>query len=61
MKRASHRGSRSNFYYWRDKTGHEIDLLVGNGQEMLHPEGGLQQPVAAVGGRVLKKQDSGRA
>jgi predicted AAA+ superfamily ATPase len=35
MKRASHRGSRSNFYYWRDKTGHEIDLLVENGQEVL--------------------------
>jgi len=36
-KRAVHsgRGHRSGFYYWRDKTGHEIDLLIEEGMKLL--------------------------
>ncbi len=28
MKQFLHRGQRPNCYYWRDNTGHEIDLLI---------------------------------
>ncbi len=35
MKRASHRGSRAGFYYWRDKSGHEIDLIIEDGLKVL--------------------------
>ena len=30
-KRISHRGSRAQCYFWRDQTGHEIDLLIEDG------------------------------
>jgi len=28
IKQRTHRGKEDNLYYWRDKTGHEIDLIV---------------------------------
>ena len=28
IKQRTHRGKEVNLYYWRDKTGHEIDLVV---------------------------------
>lgn len=34
MKRRFHRGLPSNLYFWRDKTGHEIDCLAQHGAEL---------------------------
>ncbi|HOW30038.1 MAG TPA: ATP-binding protein [Bacteroidales bacterium] len=28
IKQLTHRGKEINLYYWRDKTGHEIDLII---------------------------------
>jgi hypothetical protein len=34
-KRVYHTGERPSFYFWRDKTGNEIDLIVDNGSKLL--------------------------
>lgn len=31
-------GLRSNLYYWRDNTGHELDILVDNGETLVPVE-----------------------
>ncbi|SFU05011.1 hypothetical protein SAMN04489724_3619 [Algoriphagus locisalis] len=35
IKLRTNRGEEINLYFWRDKTGHEIDLLVDRGLELL--------------------------
>ena len=35
VKQRTNAGLPINLYYWRDKTGHEIDLLVDNGETLL--------------------------
>jgi predicted AAA+ superfamily ATPase len=32
LKRITHKGKRIGIFYWRDKTGHEIDLVLEHGQ-----------------------------
>ena len=34
MKQRRHAGLRSNAYFWRDRTGHEIDLLLEEGDRL---------------------------
>jgi uncharacterized protein len=34
-KRIAHTASRAGLYFWRDKTGHEVDLLVEDGADVL--------------------------
>lgn len=34
IKERYHSGRRSNAFFWRDNTGHEIDLLIEDGEEM---------------------------
>ena len=34
-KRVSHTGEKPSFYFWRDKTGNEIDLIVDIGSKLL--------------------------
>lgn len=38
MKRITHKGERIGIYYWRDKTGHEIDLLLEHRQTLFPVE-----------------------
>lgn len=35
LKKRTNRGLQINLYYWRDKTGHEIDLIVDNAGKLL--------------------------
>ncbi|MDP2385999.1 MAG: ATP-binding protein [Bacteroidota bacterium] len=35
VKKRSNAGLPINLYYWRDKTGHEIDVIVDNGTKLL--------------------------
>jgi len=37
-KYVSHRGLQMSGFFWRDQTGHEIDLLIENGGEFLPVE-----------------------
>ena len=30
-----HRGIKAPIFFWRDKTGNEIDLIIENGQELV--------------------------
>lgn len=34
IKRRYHEGKEHNCFFWRDKTGHEIDLIIDNGNEI---------------------------
>jgi len=34
-KRIAHSGSHARLYYWRDRSGHEIDLLIEEGSHVL--------------------------
>jgi uncharacterized protein len=47
LKQRLHRGHRSNLFYWRDKTGHEIDILVDLGTDLLPIEVKSGQTFAA--------------
>jgi uncharacterized protein len=38
VKKRTNAGKQLNLYYWRDKTGHEIDVLVDNGTSLLPVE-----------------------
>jgi predicted AAA+ superfamily ATPase len=38
IKNALHRGEEPNLYFWRDSTGHEIDILIDHGQELVSVE-----------------------
>jgi predicted AAA+ superfamily ATPase len=35
IKKRTNAGLTINLYYWRDKTGHEIDIIVDEGGELL--------------------------
>jgi predicted AAA+ superfamily ATPase len=35
VKKRTNAGKPVNLYYWRDKTGHEIDIIVDNGSTLL--------------------------
>lgn len=45
LKSRFNRGLRSNLYFWRDRSGHEIDVLVDRGLEL--------QPVDIKAGRTV--------
>jgi uncharacterized protein len=38
LKYYHHRGQRPELYFWRDKTGHEIDCIVAHGQKIVPVE-----------------------
>ncbi len=38
FKEFTHRGIRSPLYFWRDRTGHEVDLLIDDGTRLLPVE-----------------------
>ena len=38
IKKRTNAGRPINLYYWRDKTGHEVDLLIDNGEEAIPVE-----------------------
>ena len=38
LKAFTHRGIRSPLYFWRDRTGHEIDLVIDDGTRLLPVE-----------------------
>lgn len=42
-----HRALETNLYFWRDRSGHEVDLLVDQGQQILPVEIKSGQTVAA--------------
>jgi uncharacterized protein len=35
VKKRTNAGEQVNLYYWRDKTGHEIDVIIDNGTSLL--------------------------
>ncbi|SFE00329.1 hypothetical protein SAMN05518672_104107 [Chitinophaga sp. CF118] len=35
VKKRTNAGEQVNLYYWRDRTGHEIDLIIDNGTSLL--------------------------
>ena len=35
IKQRTNAGLPVNIYYWRDKTGHEIDVIIDNGNKLL--------------------------
>lgn len=47
VKKRLHAGLDMNLYYWRDKTGHEIDVLVDNGKTLL--------PIEIKSGKTISK------
>ena len=38
LKAFTHRGIRSPLYFWRDRTGHEVDLVIDDGTRLLPVE-----------------------
>jgi predicted AAA+ superfamily ATPase len=47
LKSRLHRGRRSNLFYWRDKTGHEIDALIDQAGSLIPVEVKAGKTVAA--------------
>ncbi len=47
LKARLHTGLESNLYFWRDRSGHEVDLLVDEGRRILPVEVKAGQTVAA--------------
>lgn len=47
LKARWHRARETNLYFWRDRSGHEVDLLVDQGQQILPVEIKSGQTVAA--------------
>ncbi len=47
VKNFVHRGLEADAYFWRDSTGHEIDLLIDLGRELLPVEAKSGQTFAA--------------
>jgi predicted AAA+ superfamily ATPase len=35
LKKRTNAGKQINLYYWRDKTGHEVDIIIDNGTSLL--------------------------
>ena len=48
IKKRTNAGLPINMYYWRDKTGHEIDVIIDNGDKLL--------PVEIKSGRTLNSE-----
>ena len=38
VKKRTNAGSPVNLYYWRDKTGHEVDIIIDNGETLVPVE-----------------------
>jgi uncharacterized protein len=38
LKQRYNQGLRSNLYYWRDVSGHELDIIIDNGSEIIAVE-----------------------
>ena len=38
IKKRTNLGLDNNLYYWRDKTGHEIDVIIDQGNELVPVE-----------------------
>lgn len=38
LKKRTNAGKQVNLYYWRDKTGHEVDVIIDNGTSLLPVE-----------------------
>ncbi len=47
IKQRTHRGKKINLYYWRDKTGHEIDILIENASNLI--------PLEIKAGKTIQK------
>ena len=47
LKNYYHRGLESDLYFWRDSTGHEIDLLIDSGKDLLPIEIKSGQTIAS--------------
>ena len=63
VKARYHRGLPENFYYWRDKTGNEIDVLIEKGSKLLPLEIKSGQTVSkdAFKGFEYWKKTAGKA
>ncbi|HUX94303.1 MAG TPA: ATP-binding protein [Bacteroidales bacterium] len=48
VKRSYNRTQKSNFYFWRDNTGHEIDILIDNA--------GVLFPVEIKSGKTISSE-----
>ena len=48
IKTKTHRGLPTNLYFWRDKTGHEIDLVIDRGDQLI--------PVEIKAGQTVNKE-----
>lgn len=48
VKKRTNAGLPINLYYWRDKTGHEIDVIVDNGDKLL--------PIEIKSGKTLQAE-----
>jgi hypothetical protein len=48
VKKRTNSGLPINLYYWRNKIGHEIDLLVDNGGELL--------PIEIKSGKTVRNE-----
>lgn len=48
IKKRTNAGLAINLYYWRDKTGHEIDVIVDNGEKLL--------PIEIKSGKTLNSE-----
>ncbi|HEX9670986.1 MAG TPA: DUF4143 domain-containing protein [Thermoanaerobaculia bacterium] len=46
MKNALHQGREPDLYFWRDSTGHEIDVLLEQGRELVAVETKSAETVA---------------
>jgi len=48
IKKRTHLGKAINLYYWRDKTGHEVDIIVDDTETLL--------PIEIKAGKTLHKE-----
>jgi predicted AAA+ superfamily ATPase len=48
MKNRFNKGQRSNLYFWRDNTGHEVDIIIDNGLKQI--------PLEVKSGRTIKQE-----
>jgi predicted AAA+ superfamily ATPase len=47
LKNYYNRGATTDLYFWRDSTGHEVDLLLDQGEELVPIEAKSGQTFAA--------------
>ncbi|WP_221394547.1 ATP-binding protein [Dyadobacter sp. NIV53] len=48
LKKRTNAGKQINLYYWRDKTGHEVDVIIDNGTSLL--------PLEIKAGRTINSE-----